>query len=268
MNDSSINWWDEWADRPLRSRPSRRQREISGTWSLVRSSVGWDTLVSAIICLDVVTMSGDYHPPPCVSTTLEQAGAHNPLYFNGNATMRSIDRSVQTYLSSLPPRSGSLPACEISLSALHELPGLSSRFRMPIARAARKYGLDPALVMAVVHTESRFNPEAQSGVGAEGLMQLMPKTAKAMGVANRMNAVESLDGGSKYLAKLLSIYDGDVALALAAYNAGMGQVARYHGIPPIKETQSYVANVMALWPAYREARLAATDVAENSGSGH
>src|SRR5439155_3382623 len=105
------------------------------------------------------------------------------------------------------------------------------------AGAARRHGLDPALVMAVVGVESGFQTEAVSAKGAQGLMQLMPATARDLGVTNPFDPVANLDGGSRYLSALVARYDGDLTKALAAYNAGMGAVARHGGMPPYAETR-------------------------------
>lgn len=118
---------------------------------------------------------------------------------------------------------------------------------------AKQFGVDPALVRAVIHAESAFNPKATSSQGAKGLMQLMPFTAEEMGVANVLNARENIAGGVRYLAQMLTRFNGDTRLATAAYNAGPGAVSRYEGVPPYAETQAYVKRVAILHQRYRNA---------------
>jgi hypothetical protein len=119
------------------------------------------------------------------------------------------------------------------------------------AKVALRHGLDPDLVLAVVGVESGFRPEAVSPKGAQGLMQLMPETATALGVQDAFDPAANLDAGVRHLGSLLTLYGGDVARALAAYNAGEGAVARHGGIPPYRETRAYVRRVLE---RYREGK--------------
>ncbi len=110
-------------------------------------------------------------------------------------------------------------------------------------KASQTYDVPINLIKAVAKTESNFNPDAVSYAGAQGVMQLMPATAKELGVNDPFNAEENIMGGTKYLSQLLKRYDGDVTLALAGYNAGMGNVSKYGGVPPFEETQNYIKKV-------------------------
>ncbi len=114
-----------------------------------------------------------------------------------------------------------------------------------IDKVAQKHGVDEKLVRALVRQESGFNPNATSHCGAMGLMQLMPATAKSLGVTDAYNPVQNVEGGVKYLKSMLNKYNGNVILALAAYNAGPGAVDKYGTVPPYGETQNYVKSILA-----------------------
>lgn len=126
----------------------------------------------------------------------------------------------------------------------------SAAYQEVIQQAAARHGVDPALVRAVVSTESGGNPSATSPVGAMGLMQLMPATARSLGVQNAYDPRENIEGGTKYLATLTQQFG--LEKGLAAYNAGPGTVSRYGGIPPYRETQNYVNRVLKLYNQFSE----------------
>lgn len=116
---------------------------------------------------------------------------------------------------------------------------------------AGRWGVDPALVKAIIANESGFNANATSKTGAQGLMQLEPATANELGVSNPYDPAQNVAGGTRYIRGLLDRFHGDVRLAVAAYNAGAGAVEKYGGIPPYAETQSYVANVLDSYRKYK-----------------
>ncbi len=119
-----------------------------------------------------------------------------------------------------------------------------------IEQYSAKNGLDSAFVKAVIKQESGFQPKVTSSCGAMGLMQLMPATANSLGVKDAYDPEQNIAGGTKYLKGLLDRFGGDKSLALAAYNAGPNAVAKYNGIPPYKETQNYVKNIMSMYQQY------------------
>lgn len=125
-------------------------------------------------------------------------------------------------------------------------------FFQEIAIAAAKTGVDEALIRSVIHAESAYRSHAISHAGAQGLMQLMPATARRFGVSDSFDPAQNILGGATYLKWLLNRYDGDMSLAVAAYNAGEGAVDRHRGIPPYSETQTYVSRVTSLFPKYQQ----------------
>ena len=120
-----------------------------------------------------------------------------------------------------------------------------------VSEAAGKHGVDPALVKAIIEVESGGRPNARSPKGAVGLMQLMPETARDMGVRDRTDSHQNIQGGTGYFRSLLEKFNGDIVLALAAYNAGPASVEKYNGIPPYLETVRYVRKVLEAWNRYR-----------------
>ena len=163
----------------------------------------------------------------------------NSLYYNGNSPV--FMPSNLSYQN------------EHLLNAIASYPSsnsmMTSDFDDIIKRAAKKYNVPEKLISSVIKQESNFDPSAQSTAGASGLMQLMPGTAKYLGVANIFDPEQNVMGGAKYLRQMLDQFNGDTEIALAAYNAGPGAVKKYGGIPPYKETQNYVQKVLNYYQA-------------------
>ena len=136
-------------------------------------------------------------------------------------------------------------------------PGGPGKFQSFIHAASNRFGVDPALVEAVIQVESGFNPHAISTKGATGLMQLMADTANEYRVKDRHNPRQNINAGVAHLRKLMDKFNGDVSLAIAAYNAGATAVERYGGIPPYPETRRYVSKVMRFHSQYRQLRYGA-----------
>lgn len=120
-----------------------------------------------------------------------------------------------------------------------------------VTSISAKYNVDANLIKAIIRAESGFNQYAESKAGAQGLMQLMPATARSLGVTNSFDIRQNIDGGTRYIKNKIDQYNGDVRLALAAYNAGPGSVSKYNGIPPYAETQNYIKNVLNYYQEYK-----------------
>lgn len=146
--------------------------------------------------------------------------------------------------------------------AAPKLPLQQAPFGELIRKASEKYGLDPDLVFSVVAAESNFNPRAVSRRNARGLMQLLPETARRLGVKDIYDPAQNIEAGTRYLRDLLKLYQGDLALTLAAYNAGPGAVRRYGRVPPYNETMAYVR---AIRKTYELRKSGADTAAKNSG---
>ena len=159
--------------------------------------------------------------------------------FSGYTTKVKVtyyaDTNVHSYSNWGSSESSVLPSYSKNKNAYDHL----------IATAATTYNLDQGLLKAMMHTESGFNPSARSPVGAQGLMQLMPATARRFAVGNAWDPAQNIEGGAKYLQFLLKRFNHNWELAIAAYNAGEGNVDKYNGIPPFRETQDYVKRVMS-----------------------
>ncbi len=176
------------------------------------------------------------------------AGATFFIPHAGKGTPKSRHSShTSTHGKTLPQpaEAGDVPVGHVSFTTEFRLPPKIA-YEHLIQEAAARYRLDPVLIRAVILTESAFNATAVSSAGALGLMQLMPAVAAELGVRNAFDPRENIMGGVRYLRQLLEAHDGDLALALASYNAGPGNVARYHGVPPFPETRNYIRKITAI----------------------
>lgn len=158
---------------------------------------------------------------------------------NANLVKNTPAQSLTNALNEISGPAAVNSAAGVSASAS------KSQILNMISKISEKHGVDEKLVKAVIKQESGFNPAATSKAGAMGLMQLMPATAKHLGVKDAYNPVQNVEGGVKYLKSMLNKYNGNIILALAAYNAGPGAVDKYSGVPPYQETQNYVKNILA-----------------------
>jgi soluble lytic murein transglycosylase-like protein len=171
------------------------------------------------------------------------------------------DRNGITTYTNIKPRGVSnmkvirvyCPACDVTSTVDWTATGLNlDAYKEEIRRRAAEEGVDEALVRAVIHAESAFNPRALSPAGAQGLMQLIPSTAAMYDINNSYDAAENIRGGVRHLRMLLDMFDGDLKLVTAGYNAGENAVLRWGGVPPYDETQVYVQRVAVLHKRYRE----------------
>lgn len=156
---------------------------------------------------------------------------------------------------------GQRGAVDLGEERLHRYDGI-------IRAAAQRYQLPESLLRAVIHTESNYYAHAVSRAGAVGLMQLMPRTAKALGVRDPYDPSQSVHGGARYLRLLANRYDGDMVLVLAAYNAGAGNVEKYGGVPPFAETRAYVRSVLRRYYAYERQEQLGIDTARPGPARH
>lgn len=145
---------------------------------------------------------------------------------------------------------GAAPPSPVTTGSAGPAPVPPAELDALVERNAATWQVDPALVKAVIANESGFDANATSGVGAQGLMQLMPDTAASLGVRDPYDPAQNVAGGTRYLRGLLDRFGGDKRLAIAAYNAGPGAVAKYGDVPPYRETRNYVQNVLASFDKY------------------
>ena len=176
----------------------------------------------------------------CRNTVSPSAAVNNTAAYSGSPA--GISSDTNTYNAAASGASGiSSSSVKLEASGLSCSADLDAIFN----EAASKYGVDAKFLKAIAKCESDFSTECTSRSGAMGIMQLMPQTAASLGVTNAYDPYQNIMGGARYISEKLTQYNGDKSLALAAYNAGSGNVAKYGGIPPFKETQNYVAKVMA-----------------------
>jgi soluble lytic murein transglycosylase-like protein len=195
-----------------------------------------EAVISRVSQLQAMLATGS--PPAPASKTAATSTSFSTALQNATAGTGNTALATPASTTASPTStSSSLPA--------------GTPYAAEITAAATANGIDPALLAGLVKQESGFNPNAGSPAGARGLTQLMPSTAAGLGVTNVLDPAQSLDGGAKYLRAQLDAFGGDVARALAAYNAGPGAVQRYGGVPPYAETQAYVHKVQAFAAAYR-----------------
>jgi len=195
-------------------------------------------LIRALFCglASCASLSG----VPAYADVLEVGDAGQARWVAG--PLVAATQITESTFAEVPEGAGLVPVEAIADAAKHAS-NIPARYAPLVAQLAARYDLSPALIEAVVWQESRWREHAVSPKGARGLAQLMPATARELGV-DPDDPVANLEGGARYLREQLDRFDGDLERALAAYNAGPGRVERARGIPPIRETQAYVASVM------------------------
>jgi len=217
---------------------------VFGVISLPRNS---HALLTGLRCLMLAGV--------CYSVPVAAARIYVRTADDGSVSLSNVreDRRYKLLLNYDPVPSGPVASGE-RRKGRHDL-SAKARFDQVVDRTAQAFGVESALLHAVISVESGYNPSAISAKGASGLMQLMPETALRYGVADTLDPVQNLQGGAQYLRDLLVLFNSDLELVLAAYNAGENAVLRYDSrIPPFRETVAYVPRVMAYYQQYRALR--------------
>ncbi|MBI5893867.1 MAG: lytic transglycosylase domain-containing protein [Deltaproteobacteria bacterium] len=200
-------------------------------------------LCQKILLFGVLVLSIAYHPSPAFADIYTFTDENGVIHFSNVPTSKGKWR--------LKMKEGHFDSKKLS----------SGNYDRLIYSTAIRYGLDPLLVKAVIKAESDFDVLATSHKGAMGLMQLMPETANDMGIDDAYDPVQNIEGGVKYLKKLMGTYKTNLSLAIASYNAGEKAVQKYNGIPPYKETQEYVKRVLNYLRTYKNASNASFEIA-------
>lgn len=197
-----------------------------------------------------------------------EAGAEIYVYVDKNGVSHYTNaptdgRYKKARLERLNTPPGRSVSARQSWQARRGNPQSPAKYDQHIRKAALTHEIDPLLIKAIIRTESNFAPDAVSSKGAQGLMQLMPETAKSLRVRNPFDPAQNISGGTRYLRKLLNTYDGNLTLSLAAYNAGPGNVAKNGPLPRIPETQEYVRRVIRHYRSYQQSAGAPVSLSKN-----
>jgi soluble lytic murein transglycosylase-like protein len=215
--------------------------------STLRSSQpGWRTPVTPQLDPSHTTETADMLQP--ASRTFGAgsiSGGFATMIADLEKRFESLSQELAKTLQRLTARFAAPPPRALESTAARQAQSTVSPYDGLIRAAAKRHDLDPALLAAVARRESAFDPTAVSKAGAQGLMQLMPGTAKSLGVSDAFDPAQNVEGGAKLLRGLIDQFGGRLDLALAAYNAGPGAVQRYGGVPPYQETQAYVRDILA-----------------------
>ena len=254
--------------------PVSRPASLGGISTVAKTSnvVGVATQSMNIEASDVGMATGlvasPLPPPPAIPHKLPEPTTSGTRRVVNGQVYSYVKDGVRHYTSSRPKGAGTVASVRTikysfieTCFACGAAPGVNfgtlrlntSAYQAEIAAAAREFGVEEAIVRAIIHAESSYNPMALSHAGAQGLMQLMPATARRFGVTNSYDASQNIRGGVQYLSWLLKRFNGNLTLAAAGYNAGEGAVDRHGGVPPYQETQRYVVRVGVLADRYRGA---------------
>ena len=221
--------------------PSNSSSTVNSTGADFDQVLDDAKMAEAAVAIDrlIAQSNGGSVDMSLVQRFFDQNGINIELCRNTFSPSAAVNNTA-AYSASPAINSGSVKLEASGLSCSADLDAIFNE-------AASKYGVDAKFLKAIAKCESDFSTECTSRSGAMGIMQLMPQTAASLGVTNAYDPYQNIMGGARYISEKLTQYNGDKSLALAAYNAGSGNVAKYGGIPPFKETQNYVAKVMAYY---------------------